>query len=173
MSHLLVEPWEVELRKTLKGLNKPVVVNQIPKNIIKSNKKENMEFYFLFSFVIAFMLGLFLMYKNLDSIVKIKDYIFAPSISKNEPYEKDNSNLETAINNLNEKTDKIGESLEVIKNRILLLGALHNENWSILKNNKLKSDLIFFNRDWSIDKMPKHITIDEEEKKYLEKNLKD
>jgi hypothetical protein len=116
MSQLLIEPWEIELRKTLKGLNKPVVVNQIPKNIIKSNKKENTEFYFLFSFAIAFMLGLFLMYKNFDSIIKIKDSIFPPAVVQPQTPDKEDLELKNAINNLNEKTDKISNSLDVILN---------------------------------------------------------
>jgi hypothetical protein len=56
--------------------------------------------------------------------------------------------------------------------RITLMGMLLNENFVILGNNYDRSDLIFFNSDWTINKMPRYLQIQEKDREYLQKFVK-
>lgn len=67
---------------------------------------------------------------------------------------------------------KLQEQLSVQSRRTAFLGMLHNNNFVILKNNYPKNDLVFFNRDWTIDNMPKYLTLTAEDQAYLERYLR-
>lgn len=56
--------------------------------------------------------------------------------------------------------------------RITLMGMLVNENFVILGNNYDRSHLIFFNADWTINKMPRYLQIQEKDREYLQKFVK-
>ena len=46
---------------------------------------------------------------------------------------------------------------------------LLNENFSMIMKGADASDFIFFNRDWTLDRMPKYIELTEDDKEYLKK----
>ena len=42
----------------------------------------------------------------------------------------------------------------------------------MIMNGKDASDFIFFNRDWTLDRMPKYIEMTEDDKEYLKKFIR-
>lgn len=75
--------------------------------------------------------------------------------------------------------EKMKQDIEIMSSklkwnsdRIALMGVLMNENFVIMGNNYDRSDLIFFNADWTINKMPRYLQIQENDRKYLQKFVK-
>lgn len=62
--------------------------------------------------------------------------------------------------------------LQEMNRRLSLLGCIHNENIYIMKHNIDKEKVIFMNEDWTIDRMPQHLTLDVETRKFIEDSLK-
>jgi len=83
---------------------------------------------------------------------------------KNE-LEKFRSENKTAI-------DAIQAKLNSNSSKIGLMGLLINENFTMIMNGKDASDFIFFNRDWTLDRMPKYIEMTEDDKEYLKKFIR-
>ncbi len=83
---------------------------------------------------------------------------------KNE-LEKFRSENKTAI-------DAIQAKLNSNSSKIGLMGLLLNENFTMIMNGKDASDFIFFNRDWTLDRMPKYIEMTEDDKEYLKKFIR-
>jgi hypothetical protein len=52
------------------------------------------------------------------------------------------------------------------------MGLLLNENFTMIMNGKDASDFVFFNRDWTLDRMPKYIEMTEDDKEYLKKFIR-
>jgi hypothetical protein len=50
------------------------------------------------------------------------------------------------------------------------MGLWLNENFNIIKQNEDKDEMVFFNSDWTLNKMPSHIDLSDEIKEYL-KNM--
>ena len=65
--------------------------------------------------------------------------------------------------------EKIQTKTKLNSERIILLGMLSNENAMIYRQNYDKNDLIFLNRNWTLDQMPKHLQMTPEDREYLKK----
>lgn len=88
-------------------------------------------------------------------------------------------NKSTDVTQLQVDVAKIKQDMEVLtskvkwnSDRITLMGMVLNENFVITGNNYDRSHLIFFNADWTIDKMPKYLELQEKDKEYLKKFVK-
>jgi hypothetical protein len=88
-------------------------------------------------------------------------------------------NKSTEVTQLQADVAKIKQDMEVLtskvkwnSDRITLMGMVLNENFVITGNNYDRSHLIFFNADWTIDKMPKYLELQEKDKEYLKKFVK-
>ena len=68
--------------------------------------------------------------------------------------------------------DKLAAKVKWNGERITLVGMLLNENFMIVRNNYDKGHLIFFNRDWTLDQMPHHLELSDEDRDYLKKFVK-
>lgn len=97
-----------------------------------------------------------------------------PASSKSVP-----PNKSTDVTQLQVDVAKIKQDMEVLtskvkwnSDRITLMGMVLNENFVITGNNYDRSHLIFFNADWTIDKMPKYLELQEKDKEYLKKFVK-
>ena len=53
--------------------------------------------------------------------------------------------------------------------RSMLMGLLLNENFNIIKQDESKDEMVFFNSDWTLNKMPSHIELSDEDRDYLRK----
>ena len=54
---------------------------------------------------------------------------------------------------------------------IRLLAIMHNENFAVVKKATGIRDIIFINKDWTIDRMPSHLTLTNEEKDEIYKKF--
>ena len=68
--------------------------------------------------------------------------------------------------------DALQAKVGTLRDKVMLMGLLLNENFNIIKQNDNKDDMVFFNRDWTLDKMPSHIELSDEDKEYLQKYIK-
>jgi len=77
--------------------------------------------------------------------------------------------------NLENKTkyDEITAKLNVTSHKVGLMGVILNENFNILDQNKNVHKLMFFNRDWTLDRMPSYIELSEDDIEYLKKFVKE
>jgi len=66
---------------------------------------------------------------------------------------------------INTKLEKLENENLILKNKVALLGILFNENVSIMRKNYW--NLLFFNRDWTINSMPDHIQLMDSDVEYL------
>ena len=94
------------------------------------------------------------------------------SLSVNDQIESLKDDLQKMDSDINAKLDKLSEASIAQKTKIHLMGVMLNENFCIVRNNKSKKDMIFFNRDWTLDKMPSNIELAPEDKEYLKKFVK-
>lgn len=76
------------------------------------------------------------------------------------------------VSELQAKIDKLNKRVKLGEDRIDLLGTLHNECWTIESRNIDRGQLIFINRDWTINGMPKYLLMTPEDKAKLEKLVK-
>ena len=56
-----------------------------------------------------------------------------------------------------------------IRDKVMLMGLLLNENFNIIKQDESKDEMVFFNSDWTLNKMPSHIELSDEDRDYLRK----
>lgn len=134
----------------------------------------------VFFILTAILLGVYTYKKDVNVLKKL---FFGPQEEKNEISEKvfqvateqQIEELDEKINDLKNELEKksieLQQTTEELKKKNLLLGTIVNENFYILKNRGNLKDLIYLNVDWTIDRLPKFIQI--ENKEELEKLLKD
>jgi hypothetical protein len=82
------------------------------------------------------------------------------------------SQLVQDVEDLQVKNKTIEERLTVQGRRTAFLGMLHNNNFVVLKNGYDRNDLVFLNRDWTIDQMPKYLNLTPEDTAYLQRYLR-
>jgi hypothetical protein len=80
-------------------------------------------------------------------------------------FEKFTSENKTQLDAL---TNKVGST----RDKVMLMGLLLNENFNIVKQGENKEEMVFFNRDWTLDRMPTHIELSDEDREYLKKYIK-
>lgn len=187
-----LEKWEIELRQQLDSVvkdtrNKPAVkpedVNKKPSSVLPMT---------LLFIVLA--IGLLVAY-DLKTDGEVQAWILSKFEKKSEQFEPSTvnpvpvtpqSNSVAPLNVISELNDRISK-LEVENkaainelsektswnsHRIGLMGIIFNENFLIYKNNLDRKNIVFFNRDWTINQMPKCIDLTEEDKEYLKKYIK-
>lgn len=182
---MATEQWEIDLRRQLgkeipKLENAPIEVDKKASSFLSES------FIMMFLLVILTVSLLFAYdYKTDGSIQKLVYSSFTPVMSpkQNEsPIEplspKPDSQIESIIA-LKEDIEKskltldgLSSQMRANEEKISLIGIVLNENFLVIRNNLPKDNMIFFNRDWTIDKMPKNITLTEEDKAYLNKFIK-
>ena len=67
--------------------------------------------------------------------------------------------------------DAIQAKLNTNSTKIGLMGLLLNENFTMIMRGADASDFVFFNRDWTLDRLPKYIELTEDDKEYLKKYI--
>jgi hypothetical protein len=191
-----MEQWEIDLRTQLEGTvateepRRPAPQRrrrqktQRPSVLLppKKKKKSNAGTLLIVAISLAGLLLLAVNVKNNESLFswpKINEI----SLNKTDPKIDDPvaptvdhspaiAQLVTDVEELQIKSKTIEESMSKQACRTALLGILHNNNFVIVKNNYNRQDLVFFNRDWTIDAMPKYLNLSTEDEAYLRRYLR-
>lgn len=115
-----------------------------------------------------------------SSSEKKSDKVEKPKVQENKPEVLDDAEIaklraEVAkIKTVNKaQYDEIMAKLNTVSNKVVLMGLMLNENFNIIGQNIDYGDLIYFNRDWTLDKMPKYIELSDEDRDYLRKFIKE
>lgn len=89
--------------------------------------------------------------------------------NNNTPSINNSPTLDKKVELLTVGTQKIWERTKWNTDSLILLSIINNNNSFVLKNNYPKSELIFLNSDWTINKMPTAVQLDDEDKEFLRK----
>lgn len=151
------EQWETELDDWISENKQPII-------IVKKNTKSYSLYYFtIFFLLIAFCL--IFSYKKVTTFkFWIKDHFKFEKIQNIIEEKKQDKSLIEKINEIEEQIKKNSKKINI-------LGISHNENFSILSKDNT-NDFIIINHDWSMSHQPKNIEIDNEDKKFIEENVK-
>jgi hypothetical protein len=174
-----LEQWEIDLRNQLSEDSQK---ESFIKNEQSKQKEENFLTHY---FVISILLfAIFFVYsqKSNGFISNWFSSVIESDKSEN-PFENfpnsissDNSSdihqIRLDIEKLRQDFDAMNNKLKWNSDRINLMGMLLNENFVIVSNGYDRSNLIFFNSDWTINKMPQYLDIQEKDKEYLQKFIK-
>jgi len=149
-------------------------------------KKENVQFLWIGAIVLV----LFTLYsyqnKMSSQYYSQQNDNVTPNVSQIPPWNNGNKfpggssiedfetkpSLESKVEVLEIATRKIWERTKWTTDRQILQSIVSNNNSSVIKNNYPKSELIFLNSDWTINRMPTAINLDESDKEFLQKFIK-
>lgn len=77
--------------------------------------------------------------------------------------------LNDKIQSLDEQLRKMNLQIEETKERTRLIALAHNENLEIIRKATKTKDLIFIEKNWKINRMPKELVLTQEEKEVIQK----
>ena len=171
----MLEQWEKDLRRQLTGIKavRESWENDLAHDIAdvpyKKSVKNNTNVFVACLIVLTFLI-LFAYDHKTGAIQQ-----WWKTIS-NKSHDNDIENLKSIVSQHQVELESQQQSLEKLQVRtknntekINLSGILMNENFTIIRNEADRKQLIFFNRDWTIDKMPQHLNLSDEDKEYLQK----
>lgn len=95
-----------------------------------------------------------------------------PPWYKNNTEQKESVSADEKVETLKLAVQKIWERTKWNTDRTILLSIVSNNNNYVVKNNYPKSELIFLNSDWTINKMPTVLNLDEADKEFLKQFVK-
>ena len=97
-------------------------------------------------------------------------------VENKKPVESDSSKMKEEFDKFvaahKGQLDALQNKVGSIRDKVMLMGLLLNENFNIIKQNEDKDEMVFFNSDWTLNKMPTHIDLSDEDKEYLKKYVK-
>lgn len=64
---------------------------------------------------------------------------------------------------------QMNKDLRRNRNLLALVGSLHNENWCAVRNGS--RDYLYINHDWTIDRLPKYLTLSNSEREWFNNYL--
>ncbi len=190
-----LEAWEIELKKQFETNDVEPIENvvQEPKSenvvqepeIISTPVNSNQDNSTLFFLAILIILGISILfvydYKTGGNIKKWMTSAFVSKhtekidkeeISEDAEVAKLRTDLEKYKSENKNNIDALSAKLDTNSNKIGLMGLLLNENFSMIMKGEKSNDFIFFNRDWTLDRMPRYIDLTEDDKEYLKKYVK-
>ncbi len=184
---MALEQWEVDLRKQLENTPKVKAredwenqLDQEIKNIPSDNKQPVLGY----AFIIVFLLGAVLFAYDMKT-GSISNWFNNWSKSKPTaliestptPPKVDDSQYRTMRSEFDRlKADNQKQFADLEKrvkwngDRITLLATVQQENFLTIRNGT--NNFIYFNADWTIDRMPQYLELTPEDKSFLEKYLK-
>ena len=83
------------------------------------------------------------------------------------------SDMEKQAAEYKAKYDEVMGRLNSASQRMGLMGIMLNENFNILNQNPNRDQLMFFNRDWTLDRMPRYIELSADDVEYLKKYVRE
>lgn len=180
---MAIEQWEIDLCKQLEGKNKTQNweddlkkdIQPLPQIVKKSEDNT------IFMLALLVVLGVAMLYAY-DSksggtlrslIVQFMQFIEKPIIHLPKSHDVEIAAIRSDLQKLEAENksnlDAITSKVNYDSERINLIGILLNENFLIVRNNQNKGHLIFFNRDWTLDQMPRYMQLSDLDKEYLNK----
>lgn len=87
------------------------------------------------------------------------------------------TDVETIFEKVDQKINQIDKRVDVLSNRIWLLGIAHNENINLIAKHEwerfgVNSNYIVFDEKWNLSRMPETMPLSDEMKEGLSKNIK-
>jgi len=175
----MVEQWEIDLRKQLtdKKLKEQwedqlqEEIEDVPPSKPKIQQKDNSVGFLIILIILSvIILGAFA-YKsnwfpgnwfNTPAVVSP-----GPNLVPISP-PSHRKELDTMRAELKELKDKVRWHTD----QLTLVGVILNENFSIVYSNYDRSHLIFFNQDWTLNGMPRYISLTDVDRQFLQKYVK-
>lgn len=165
----MLEQWEIDLRQQLEEkINYKEEKMETKANVENLSKKEYMNNTFVMLFVLILLVFAIVFIYNSKKIKDVKDNVGIKYPTKTN-YDIQIASLRSDIENVVSSSNKLNGKIQANNDRLSVMGMLLTENFLIVRNNHDKNDLVFFNRDWSLDRMPKHLRLSDEDKEYLKK----
>lgn len=178
--------WEERLRNELQNVpsrkKRKINVESKVNSLVENKKKDAFFGYYLVIFVLILMTLFIYNQKSGGTISKWFEnriQIASPDRSPQNPTLPSMPPDKPIVTQLQADVAKLKQNMDVLSgkvkwnsDRISLMGMVLNENFVIMGNNYNRSHLVFFNSDWTIDKMPKYLEIQDKDKEYLQKFVK-
>jgi len=175
-----MEQWEIDLRKQLEGVQprREEWEDKLEREIkdVKPEKKSSVLSY---SIMIAFLIAAFLFVYDIKTggisnwIKKNKTIVAEPTVPL-PPSKSDNGVLRTELEKMKDDNkrqfDDLNRRVKWNNDRISLLATVQQENFLTIRNGG--NNFIYFNADWTIDRMPQYLELTPEDKEFLNKYLK-
>lgn len=171
---MALEQWEIDLRNQLAGIptraNAPAP-EPITRVVVKT--KAVVPKWLLVVFIGVMVLGTLYNYQ-----LRTGKQIFAwPKVSWQPAFVQEIHDLSAKtdmlrqdLNSLADKTNAIEKRTKLNNDRVAMLGALHNEQ----EISRIRGDgtTILFNQDWTINKMPKYLKLEPDDRQFLQERVK-
>jgi hypothetical protein len=163
-----MEQWEINLRNQLSGKKEKKESVVYSQNFAMPENKNNI---LVFGLIILGFAILFTMDYKTGLITNLfKKGTSSVSVQK-DAVEEDQQEIEPVntneLENLKVDLEKLQSKVKFNNERIILMGMLLNENFSILKLDKDKDDFIFFDRKWKLKGWPQNVILTESDKEWL------
>jgi hypothetical protein len=166
-----LEQWERDLRKQLGNLTTPVVS--------QPTVKQDQTTLYLVLLLVLLAVGLYA-YDNKEELTTYfrQERCELPTNCCPPPKEQiiiqpDMSairSMQENIEKLRLEQEKINKRIQWNTDHLTLLADIQQENFAAIKNGN--NNFIFFNRDWTINQMPKFLELTPEDKEFLKKYIK-
>lgn len=183
-----MEPWELELQDQIRD-SKSAAPEPLPKNdpapILEKAKEPSAPaegggsiVFFTLLVILAAVTVLVYDHKTGGKFRSwmASHFSSADQVEKVEPKRKneaDESRLRDEFDKFVASNKSQIEALQSrvgsIRDKVMLMGLLLNENFNIIKQDESKDEMVFFNSDWTLNKMPTHIDLSDEDRDYLRK----
>jgi hypothetical protein len=192
-----LEPWEIELQNQLGSNLAPEVPKTIPVPVepevvseptpVVEETKGPGTWAFLILFTVLALSSLYIYDGKTGGKMKswaTSRFHTVPQEQKpkeNKPVEQPKVEFEDAevaklrtelykLKNENKaQYDAVMGKLNAVGNKVVLMGLLLNENFNIIRQSANYEDMVFFNKDWTLNKMPKYIDLSDDDREYLRK----
>jgi len=158
-------------KKAPKPLPAPVPEPKIIYKKVPDNNKWALPLFFLFLLLIV---ALFCVVKYKEEQTVQTQPAIPPVVVNPEPVQPTPPTLveDPRIGNLTKFADKIWDRVKINTDRITLAGTLLNNNFSVDSKNLPRTKYVYLNDDWTIDKMPDQLSLDDNDREFLNKHMR-
>ena len=176
-----MEQWEINLRKLLEEKN--AVRETRPEKLdvkVSSNSAMKPSSFSdnIMILVALVLLGIIVVFAldhksgdKLQGLFHAKLTFFSKNDERIQHLEEETREIHEKFTSLLKEYDRLSSKVEANVSKTNLMGFLLNENFMIIRDNKDKSQFIFFKRDWKLNHMPQFIKLNEEDLQYLQKYI--
>lgn len=174
-----MEQWEIDLRNQLENSNSN---NLKPINQSVPQKAKSDSFLYFCFIILGIAILLAFNYKTNGFVKeKIDEWnsqeleVEEKPVEENKPIEEEKTEdiyLEK-IKNIENDILELKISNKWVSDRVTVIGMVLNENFSIIRNNNDKQEIILLEKDWKMSRKPSHIQFSERSQEIADKYSKD
>lgn len=157
------ENWLDELEDTID--------DQTPqlRPVVKSDQdKLTLPLFLLFLVVSVGLVGAYVWKKNSTYATRYQPNVITQSPSNGPNYNY--RSYQKDVDEVRKATEKVWDKTKWNTDKMRLIAVINNHNTAVVKNNYAKSDLIYINEDWTINRLPNHLNLSEDDKEWLRNN---